>query len=159
MHEIIALHVGLGCWRETDRRCIINDDVDSAELIYGILDGWSYLSFIANINDARKGSASGTFDLLSCGVDGTGKFWLKKVKKIFSDGNKENDIFLIKLILGFEPMTLAIFDILKHFILHEARQFSLQQRYWHRLRRLSMQSPFQFHVMLLWWTRSFRQAF
>jgi hypothetical protein len=70
MHQIEALHRG-GCRRrQANRTGVINQDIDAAEGLYGLIDSGVDLRLLADIADTGQGPAASPLDFRSGGIDG-----------------------------------------------------------------------------------------
>jgi hypothetical protein len=76
VHEVELFEGGVEGAGEGDGGSVVDDNVDAAEFVNGLLDGGCDLSLIADVDDAREALAAGSMDFLCGGVDGTRQFWV-----------------------------------------------------------------------------------
>ena len=69
LHQVVALHVGLGDRRARDGAGVVDHDVEAAERRDRLLDGGLDRVLVAHIDDERQRPAAGLLDLLGGGVD------------------------------------------------------------------------------------------
>ena len=69
LHQVVALHVGLGDRRARHGAGVVDHDVDAAEFLRGLVDAVLHRVLVAHVDDEGQGAAAGLLDLLGRGVD------------------------------------------------------------------------------------------
>ena len=71
LHQVEALHLELRHRREVDGGGVVDDDVDAAEALGGLLDRCGDPVGVADVADDRQRPPAHLLDLLRGGVDGS----------------------------------------------------------------------------------------